>query len=99
MGMDEVDDGASQNIHVEGFQKISVGPRLKTLQTVLVTALGSKQDDRNMTRRRTALNLRTHGIAIHFRHHDIGNHQVRNHLEHFTEASLAVLANGDVIVV
>ena len=71
MAMDEINDGASQNVHIEGFHDVGVGTHLETFQLVLITALGSEQDDGDVVGSGIALDFLTHGGAVHLGHHDI----------------------------
>ena len=82
MGMNKVDDGTTQNIHIERLHHVRIGTHLKAFKLVFIAALGSQQDDGDMTRRGITLNLRTHGVTIHLRHHDVRNHQIRHGTQH-----------------
>ena len=45
MGMDQIDDGTAQDIHIEGLGDVGVGTHFQSFELVLVTALGCEQDD------------------------------------------------------
>ena len=53
--VDVIDDGTSENIHVERLHDVGICSCLQTLQLVLVPVLGSQQDDGDMIRHRIHL--------------------------------------------
>ena len=53
--VDVIDDGTSENVHVERLHDVGICSCLQTLQLVLVPVLGSQQDDGDMIRHRIHL--------------------------------------------
>ena len=76
VGVDEIDDSAAQDVHVERFDDIGIGTGLQSFQLVFFTVLGGEQDDWHVAGGGIGLYLRTECVAIHLRHHDVGNKQV-----------------------
>ena len=54
-----INNGVSQNIHIERFHDIGIGAGGKSLQFIFVTVLGSQHDDRDMTGDAVGLDLGT----------------------------------------
>ena len=45
VAVDEIDDGAAQDVHIEWLDDVGIGTRLQSFELVLIAALGGEQDD------------------------------------------------------
>ena len=98
-GLHQVDEGSPEDVHVERFHDIGVGAGLKSFEMVFVAVFGREQHDGNMAGLRVLLQGRRQCVAVHFRHHDIGEHQVGFHLQRLCQRLLSVGAAIDGVVV
>ena len=69
--VDEVDDGTTQNVHVEWLDDIGVGACLQAFQLVFFATLGRQQNDGDVVGGVVRLDLRTERGTIHLWHHNI----------------------------
>ena len=92
-------DGATQNVHIKWFHDIGVGTRLKTLNLILITTLGSEQNDWYEVSIGVSLDLGTELMTIHLRHHDIANYKVGHSAESLTQSFTTIDAGMNIIVV
>lgn len=45
VAVDEIDDGAAQDVHIEWLDDVGIGTRLQSFELVFIAALGGEQDD------------------------------------------------------
>jgi hypothetical protein len=69
--VEQVDDGAAQNVHIERLHHKGISARLQAGQLVFLSAHRCKQNHWNVVGVHIVLNLGTERIAVHLWHHDV----------------------------
>ena len=95
---EQIEDSASQDIHIERLDDVSVGTCLQSFETVFVAIAGREQDDGYEVRRGVRLQLRAEGVTIHLGHHHVADDEAGFDTVGLRE-SLAAVATGMYVVV
>ena len=69
--VEQVDDGAAQNVHIEWLHHKGISARLQAGKLVFLSAHRCKQNHRNVVGVHIVLNLGTERVSVHLWHHDV----------------------------
>ena len=97
-GFQQVADAAPEHAGREGLGQIGIGTGLITFAPRLIRVLCGEEHDGNMAHLHVLLDTGTEFDAVHHRHHDVADHQVRHRLEDGGPAFGAVLGQHDGII-
>ena len=98
MAVQQIGNGATQDIHIKRLDDIGIGTRLQSFELILIAVLRCQQDNGDEVGIGVHLQLRAELVTIHLRHHYIADHEVGTRAEHLAECLLAIGAGRHLIL-
>jgi hypothetical protein len=86
-----------QQSRVEWFRKIIFGAELETAHDRIEFAQGRDHDDRNVAQLGVSLEAFEHFVAVHFRHHDVEEHEIDLGVAQMIERRLPARRDHDCV--